>query len=94
MLPLLVLCAVIFHGNAVEQTCTPSRTTASGSEAPSNWLLEDEKASHKPVTYEFKSFTGTICSGDLIFEDNFDFFDFKKWEHENTLGGGGVSIYA
>jgi beta-glucanase (GH16 family) len=25
----------------------------------------------------------------LIFEDNFDFFDFKKWEHENTLGGGG-----
>lgn len=45
------------------------------------------------MTYEFKSFTGTICSGDLIFEDNFDFFDFKKWEHENTLGGGGVSIY-
>lgn len=31
----------------------------------------------------------TICSGDLIFEDNFDYFDFKKWEHENTLGGGG-----
>lgn len=69
MLPLLVLCAVIYHGNAAGQTCLPSRTTASGSEAPS-----------------------TICSGDLIFEDNFDFFDFKKWEHENTLGGGGVSI--
>jgi len=31
----------------------------------------------------------TICSGDLIFEDNFDTFDFEKWEHENTLGGGG-----
>ncbi|XP_053672077.1 uncharacterized protein LOC128722392 [Anopheles nili] len=31
----------------------------------------------------------TFCSGELIFEDNFDFFDFEKWEHENTLAGGG-----
>lgn len=30
-----------------------------------------------------------FCSGELIFEDNFDFFDFEIWEHENTLAGGG-----
>lgn len=28
-------------------------------------------------------------SGDLIFEETFDDFDFSKWEHENTLAGGG-----
>lgn len=33
-----------------------------------------------------------ICSGDLIFEDEFDRFDFRKWQHENTLAGGGVSL--
>lgn len=27
----------------------------------------------------------------LIFEDNFDFFDKGVWEHEITAGGGGVS---
>lgn len=32
-----------------------------------------------------------FCSGELIFEDNFDFLDFEIWEHENTLAGGGVS---
>ena len=25
----------------------------------------------------------------MIFEDNFDFFDLRKWGHENTLAGGG-----
>ncbi|XP_062537645.1 beta-1,3-glucan-binding protein-like [Armigeres subalbatus] len=30
-----------------------------------------------------------FCSGDLIFEDNFDRLDLDKWEHEHTLGGGG-----
>lgn len=34
---------------------------------------------------------GPYCSGDLIFEDNFNFLDLEKWEHENTLAGGGVS---
>ncbi|CAH1105311.1 unnamed protein product [Psylliodes chrysocephalus] len=33
--------------------------------------------------------TGTICTGDLIFEDTFDKLDLKKWQHEQTLGGGG-----
>ncbi|XP_065094019.1 beta-1,3-glucan-binding protein-like [Ochlerotatus camptorhynchus] len=32
---------------------------------------------------------GPYCSGDLIFEDNFDYLDLEKWEHENTLAGGG-----
>mgnify|MGYP005984562637 CR=1 len=35
--------------------------------------------------------TTTICSGDLIFEDEFDELDLQKWNHELTLGGGGVS---
>lgn len=30
-----------------------------------------------------------ICSGDLIFEDNFDTIDEKTWMFDNTLGGGG-----
>lgn len=33
---------------------------------------------------------GQFCSGDLIFEDNFDGFDLRKWQHENTLSGNGV----
>ena len=28
-------------------------------------------------------------SGELIWEDNFDFLDFDKWEHEITMSGGG-----
>jgi len=32
--------------------------------------------------------TKSPCNG-LIFEDNFDTFDFTKWEHEITAGGGG-----
>lgn len=28
-------------------------------------------------------------SGDLIFEDTFDDFNFENWQHENTLSGGG-----
>ncbi|XP_057667244.1 uncharacterized protein LOC130900563 [Diorhabda carinulata] len=31
----------------------------------------------------------TVCSGDLIFEDNFSKLDLTKWQHEQTLGGGG-----
>lgn len=33
-----------------------------------------------------------VCSGDIVFQEEFDTLDFKKWEHENTLGGGGVSV--
>jgi len=30
-----------------------------------------------------------LCSGQLIFEDDFTFFDQSVWRHENTLSGGG-----
>ncbi|KAF7274037.1 hypothetical protein GWI33_013278 [Rhynchophorus ferrugineus] len=33
--------------------------------------------------------SGTLCSGQLIFEDNFNEFNLKTWQHEVTLGGGG-----
>lgn len=38
---------------------------------------------HKP--------TGQFCSGDLIFEETFDIFDLRKWNHLNTLSGNNVS---
>lgn len=41
---------------------------------------------------KFSTASGQYCSGDLIFEDTFDIFDTRKWQHENTLAGGGVSI--
>lgn len=31
----------------------------------------------------------TFCSGDLIFEENFDTFDTNKWQHAVTMAGGG-----
>lgn len=34
-----------------------------------------------------------ICSGDLIFEENFDLLRLDIWKHEQTLGGGSVSKY-
>jgi len=33
--------------------------------------------------------TGVICSGDLIFEDNFNDLNLERWQHEATLAGGG-----
>lgn len=32
---------------------------------------------------------GSFCAGQLIFEDNFSFFDQSVWRHESTLAGGG-----
>lgn len=32
-----------------------------------------------------------VCSGYLIFEENFDQLDKSKWQPEVTLSGGGVS---
>lgn len=33
--------------------------------------------------------SGSFCSGDLIFEDNFDTFDHTKWFNDQTMAGGG-----
>lgn len=35
---------------------------------------------------------GSYCSGQLLFEDTFDTFEFPKWQHEITLTGSAVSI--
>lgn len=48
----------------------------------------------KACTPSVTTVTGThvpesFCSGDLIFEDNFDSLDENKWRHEETLSGGG-----
>lgn len=53
-----------------------------------------EKKCTPSVTTTSGSFapTGTICPGDIIFQEEFDALNFQKWQHENTLGGGGVSI--
>lgn len=34
-----------------------------------------------------------LCSGKLIFRDDFNKLDLEKWQHENTLQGGGVSLF-
>jgi hypothetical protein len=34
-------------------------------------------------------FVVVLASSKLIFEDQFDTFDFKKWRHDITLAGGG-----
>lgn len=44
-----------------------------------------------PTTVSGTHAPETVCSGDLIFNDDFDVFDLEKWQHEITLGGGGVS---
>jgi hypothetical protein len=33
-----------------------------------------------------------ICSGDLIFNEEFNVFDLSTWNHEKTAAGGGVSL--
>lgn len=37
--------------------------------------------------------SGEYCRGQLIFEDNFDDFDLRKWQHEISLTGSAVSIH-
>lgn len=35
---------------------------------------------------------GQLCSGQLIFNDDFNQFNKSVWQHEITLAGGGVSV--
>lgn len=56
--------------------CDPSLTTSSGTSTVAK--PTDRLTQH--------------CAGDLIFEDIFDTFDLRKWQHENTLSGGRVSL--
>ena len=32
---------------------------------------------------------GSVYADTLVWEDQFDKLDFKKWSHESTMGGGG-----
>lgn len=42
-----------------------------------------------PTTVKGTHAPSNFCSGDLIFEDNFDTFDLNKWQHAVTMAGGG-----
>lgn len=70
--------------------CEPSPTTASGSHvlhsANSNVGSTSSSSSSSSSTIA----PPTFCSGELIFEDTFDTFDVRKWQHESTLAGGSV----
>lgn len=75
--------------------CDPSITTASGTYAMHKGKTIQtfkckEKLDFHIVRYLLIA-SGQYCSGDLIFEDTFEIFDTRKWQHENTLSGGGVS---
>lgn len=35
---------------------------------------------------------GPLCSGQLLLNEEFNYLNKNLWEHEITLGGGGVSI--
>lgn len=56
-----------------------------GDSACSTLSITKVSGTHAPL--------GDLCPGDLIFEDTFDELNMKKWQHELTLGGGGVSNF-
>lgn len=53
--------------------------------------LRAEECKPSITTASGSSAPQQICSGQLIFEDNFEKLDKKKWEPQVTLWGGGVS---
>lgn len=55
--------------------------------------VREPRCDESPTVVSGSKAPESICSGDLIFQDEFDFLDFKKWQHESTLAGGGVSTY-
>lgn len=63
-------------------TLLGTAAAAPGKEAACDPSVTTVSGSHAPAT---------VCSGALIFADDFDELDFEKWQHENTLAGGGVS---
>lgn len=64
----------------------------SGSRHPQN-LPRCPSGKISPTTASGKvAPNGPFCSGQLLFEENFDKLDFDVWQHENTLSGGGVSL--
>ena len=55
-----------------------------------NFFFVSQSLAEKSITTSLQNgVRKTHESGELIFEDNFDFLDFDKWEHEITMAGGG-----
>lgn len=53
-----------------------------------------ESADCDPTVTTVTHITESIaCSKKIIFEDQFDRLNMKVWRHENTLSGGGVSLF-
>lgn len=74
--------------------CEPSVTTASGTHVLKSTLAHKASGVGSVggnVGSGGGNTAGPFCSGDLIFEDTFDTFDLRKWQHESTLAGGSVS---
>jgi hypothetical protein len=61
-------------------SCGVFLSLALGLTAACNPSVTTVKGSHAP---------STVCSGNLIFEENFDNLDLGKWRHEVTMAGGG-----
>lgn len=56
-------------------------------------LSTDECSKISPTTASGSQVSGgQYCQGQLIFEDNFDEFNFKKWQHEISFTGSAVSF--
>ncbi|KAF2903372.1 hypothetical protein ILUMI_02808 [Ignelater luminosus] len=56
----------------------------------STFIYETHQCKPSATTASGSSAATRICSGELIFEDNFDNLNTEKWKHEITLGGDGV----
>jgi beta-glucanase (GH16 family) len=53
------------------------------------FLAVESALSCTPTTASGTHAPRNFCSGDLIFEDNFDSVDQSKWRHDVTMWGGG-----
>lgn len=56
-------------------------------------FITSEKCEQVSVTTASGSFArkNEFCRGELIFEDNFDELNLRKWQHEVSLTGSAVS---
>lgn len=58
------------------------------------WCLAKSNACNQSITtVSGKNAPSNICSGQLIFEDNFNDFDQNIWQHISTLSGGRASEF-
>lgn len=55
-------------------------------------MVDQKACRYTPTTVSgTKAPTGRLCKGQLLLNEQFTDFDRKLWQHEITLGGGGVS---